>query len=161
MSRYKYTPLDPQTKTTRLLSLRPGSFDNEIHVSLGIMHLTDNDLPDYEALSYTWGSRDDPVDIWVADLPTDADPMGEGQLPVTQNLAVALRYLRSEESTRDIWIDAICVDQQNLGERGHQVELMGDIYQKAKRVLVWLGPESEDSALAIGTLISISSWVEV
>ncbi|KAI4284668.1 MAG: hypothetical protein L6R38_001246 [Xanthoria sp. 2 TBL-2021] len=125
------------------------------------MDPTDNELPDYEALSYTWGSTDDPVDIWLADLPTDADSMGEGHLAITQSLAVASRYLRSEESTRDIWIDAISGDQQNLGERGHQVERMGDIYQKAKRVLVGLGPESEDSALAIEKLLSISSWVEV
>jgi len=38
-----------------------------------------------------------------------------------------------------LWADAICIDQQNIEERGTQVQLMGMIYWKADRVLVWLG----------------------
>ncbi|KAL8668853.1 MAG: hypothetical protein Q9168_006532 [Polycauliona sp. 1 TL-2023] len=158
MSRYRYTPLDPEAKSTRLLSLLPGSFHDEIHVSLGIMYL--DEKPVYEALSYTWGSTDNPVRISV-DVPTYTISALGGHLDVTQNLAVALRYLRSETQPRDLWIDAICVDQQNSEERGHQVQQMGSIFHQAERVRIWLGPESHNSSLAIDTLSSLATQVEV
>ena len=48
------------------------------------------------------------------------------------------------DKARLLWADAICIDQSNLRERGEQVQLMRSIYQQAKEVLVWLGPEDED-----------------
>ncbi|KAL8711719.1 MAG: hypothetical protein Q9220_003890 [cf. Caloplaca sp. 1 TL-2023] len=143
------------------MSLLPGSFHEEIKVSLKIVKLTGKESPKYQALSYTWGSTDDPSEISIVETQNEGFTGSWGRLAVTHNLGVALRYLRSEAATRDIWIDAICVDQENLEERGHQVELMGDIYQGATRVLIWLGPESQDSPLAIETLRSLSSRFEV
>ncbi|KAL8656073.1 MAG: hypothetical protein Q9226_002793, partial [Calogaya cf. arnoldii] len=156
MPAYKYTPLDYQTKTTRLLSLLPGARADEIHVSLKIVHLTDDQLR-FQALSYTWGSTDNPVQVLATDLPEN---INTGYLHVTQNLAVALQHLRLVDSTRDLWIDAVCVDQQNLEERGQQVERMSEIYHQAQQVVVWLGPSSKDSSLAIETLRSLGSKVE-
>ncbi|KAL8994655.1 MAG: hypothetical protein Q9169_005435 [Polycauliona sp. 2 TL-2023] len=158
MPRYQYTALDPEAHTTRLLTLLPGSVDDEIHVSLRIISLAEK--PEYEALSYAWGSTENPVRISV-DVPRYMVSVPGGHLDVTQNLAVALRYLRSETTTRDLWIDAICVDQQNLEERGYQVQRMADIYRQAERVRIWLGPESQDSALAIEALSSLASQIEV
>jgi hypothetical protein len=48
-----------------------------------------------------------------------------------------------------MWIDAICINQQDLGERAQQVQLMGSIYTGAARVVVWLGPEEDDSTRAL------------
>ena len=67
---------------------------------------------------------------------------------MTRNLAEALQYLRYENRPCVLWIDAICVDQNNIPERGHQVVRMAAIYPQASRVVVWLGPERDDSALA-------------
>ena len=60
-----------------------------------------------------------------------------------------------------LWIDAICVDQQNLEERGHQVQRMGDVYSLAERVIVWLGLDDTTSGHAIQLLRTIAPKVEV
>ncbi|KAG8166194.1 hypothetical protein KVR01_004746 [Diaporthe batatas] len=61
-----------------------------------------------------------------------------------------MRHLRLQDAARTLWIDAICIDQQNVAERSEQVGKMGQIYSSATRVLVWLGPASLDSDLAMG-----------
>ena len=86
--------------------------------------------------------------------------MGQ-HLGVTRNLAEALRYLRFKDKPRVMWIDAICVDQQNLEERGRQVQRMADIYRNAERVVIWIDPASDDSALAIETLKTLGSRIKV
>lgn len=83
-------------------------------------------------------------------------------MAITHNLAIALRHLRFPHKGhyRIIWADAICVNQQDLGERAQQVERMADIYRASKRVIVWLGPEADNSTLAIETISALSSQVE-
>jgi hypothetical protein len=60
---------------------------------------------------------------------------------VRENLWHALQVLRLKERGEDngLWIDALCINQDDFGERGHQVGFMGEIFQRAERVLVWLG----------------------
>jgi hypothetical protein len=151
---YQYSPLDEEAQEIRLLTLLPGSFSAKICVCLDIEPFTDDHVPKFEAVSYTWGSTENPVDIFIGEL-------GRKTLAVTQNLAEALPYLRYGDKPRVLWIDAICVDQENLKERGHQVKRMADVYSKATRVLVWLGLESENSAVAIDCLERIASKVKV
>jgi hypothetical protein len=82
---------------------------------------------------------------------------------VTQNLATALVYLRHATVPRVLWIDALCVNQEDMEERSSQVARMADIYRRAHRVVVWLGPESleERSAQAVSTMLDIGSQIEV
>lgn len=51
----------------------------------------------------------------------------------------ALRHLRRECQGKLFWIDALCIDQDNLDERNHQVQMMHQIYFRAQTVMVWLG----------------------
>jgi hypothetical protein len=116
-------------------------------------------VPDFEALSYAWGSTEDPVDIFIGES-------GSCTLAVTRNLAEALPFLPFENKTRVLWIDAICVNQQDKAERSSQVQRMADIYSKAARVLIWLGPASGDSSVALDCMKLVSSkiaidWVHV
>lgn len=84
------------------------------------MVLSGSQIPTYEALPYTWGSTENPVDIRIDGVD------GGSRLAVTQNLAEALQYLRYDGGrSRVLWIDAICVDRQNISERGHQVARHG------------------------------------
>ncbi|KAL2277951.1 hypothetical protein FJTKL_15079 [Diaporthe vaccinii] len=58
---------------------------------------------------------------------------------------------------RLFWIDAICIDQDNVRERNHQVGLMKQIYSMASNVYIWLGRESENSRLAMDFLANEST----
>jgi hypothetical protein len=54
--------------------------------------------------------------------------------PVTDNLSAALKRLRSHDADRILWIDAICIDQDNKKEQGHQVAKMKRIYENAQEL---------------------------
>ena len=84
----------------------------------------------YEALSYAWGDTNS--------LSSSIE-FPKGSLQITNNLDVALRQLRSETEKRTLWIDAICINQRDDTEKGHQITLMGEIYRKATVVIMWLG----------------------
>ena len=64
---------------------------------------------------------------------------------INANLASALRHLRMTTSARNLWVDALCIDQQNLQERGEQLSQMDKIYQSADTVQIWLGPAADGS----------------
>ncbi|KAF5635754.1 ACB 4-hydroxyacetophenone monooxygenase [Fusarium sp. NRRL 52700] len=65
-------------------------------------------------------------------------------LPIGENLFVALLHLRDRSIERILWIDAICINQQDTKEKGHQVQSMAKIYATATRVIVWLGKATPD-----------------
>jgi len=83
----------------------------------------------YEALSYVWGS----------DHGSQSISIGSCHQPVGGNLFAALLHLRDPSIERILWIDALCINQQDNIEKGHQVQSMAMIYAKATRVIVWLG----------------------
>jgi len=130
---YSDLSLDISKKEIRLLDLLPAPhINNEIYVTLSKASLDDAALK-YDALSYTWGPSTEHHTIRLH---------GQGEHPVTDNLYYALRRIRHRRVEKRIWIDAICINQEDIRERSQQVTLMGDIYSKAECVLVWLG-ESE------------------
>jgi ankyrin repeat protein len=92
---------------------------------------------DYAALSYTWGDEEKPYEIIV----------NGSRLAVTKNLHLALRHLRCQDQDRILWIDAICINQNNHRERGHQVQQMASIYNEAERVIIWIGLPTYDTDL--------------
>jgi len=112
----------------------------------------------YEALSYTWGSFDRPVTIRVESNLNGGSWL---TLQIQRNLAEALRHLRYPDKCRLLWVDAICINQKDVGERNSQVLRMADIYTSAIRVVVWLGAESGSSKLAISTLNHLGAQVEL
>jgi hypothetical protein len=102
--------------------------------------------PRYTALSYVWGDHTDTVAIQVCGK----------ELSVTRNLFKFLEchrdtFLRNRSTEPLFWIDAICIDQSNIGERSRQVESMAEVYKKAQNVLIWLGEENEDTSIAFET----------
>lgn len=121
----------------RLLHLSPStSGDNQVlHGTLLPSHLFLR--PEFTALSYTWadasGDRSLRETIFIG---SEWAP-----LPITSNCAAALRRLRSQTEVRVVWVDSICIDQDNTSERSHQVGLMRDIYSNARRVIIFLGDD--------------------
>ena len=119
-----------------------------------------SDGPSWQALSYTWGDLDDVEIIFVVESET-----GESfELSVTKSLIEALRHLRYPDRDRLMWVDAICIDQANdpipLTERAWQVGSMHHIYRQADAVIIWLGPEADDSSYALQVLEDLSSGIE-
>lgn len=77
-------------------------------------------------------------------------------IPVAVSLHDALRAVRDEKEEVLVWVDALCIDQQNKDERATQVRLMGQIYRGAMSVAIWIGPEYEQSALALQLLQKVA-----
>jgi hypothetical protein len=85
----------------------------------------------YEAISYVWGKSKKNKKI-----------ICDGRvIRITKSLSDVLRRLRLPHKRRKLWADGICINQDDLEEKGHQVAIMGDIYRSAKRVLIYMGPE--------------------
>lgn len=109
---------------------------------------------DFVALSYSWGDPTDTCDIVV-----------NGHIAkVTRNLEAALRVLRDKFAIQagcKLWIDAICIQQDNFVEKGREIGRMRSIYQKAADVLVWLGPEANDSGNALDFMNALTGCFEV
>jgi hypothetical protein len=89
---------------------------------------------------------------------TAGDPFGS--IKLGKNLATALNHLRYQDKTRVLWVDAICINQSDDVERSTQVLRMSSIYQDCSRVVIWLGPEKHDIALAFSELAHVGSQVE-
>ncbi|KAI4950512.1 hypothetical protein J4E91_004395 [Alternaria rosae] len=133
MAQYFYQSLDENNNEIRLITLLPAADrDSEVICDINIVRLAEDDIPQYEALSYTWGSAESPVRLRVS-------PDSDHNIDITKNLAEALPYLRDTAAPRILWIDAIAINQKDLGERGQQVQRMADIFSLAERVIVWLG----------------------
>ncbi|KAF7522297.1 hypothetical protein G7054_g12191 [Neopestalotiopsis clavispora] len=129
MSSHVYDPLSPGS--IRLLRLSPSQDEQApIHCHLFPYPLSSSRTGThlYEALSYYWGSPEKIHTITV----------GDGSLQITRNLHTALQSLRDYYIERIIWIDAVCINQDDAEDKGRQVQLMAEIYAKASRVVVWL-----------------------
>lgn len=143
---YKYAPLTHSSSQFRIFTLSPSSDrDAELEGTLHIEALDGQGLAirPYEALSYVWGTEIAASPLFMS---------GSTQVPITENLAEALRYIRHTSQPRDLWVDALCIDQSNGLEKNHQVRQMYQLYALASRVIIWLGPADEDSKYALSHL---------
>ncbi|KAF7867484.1 uncharacterized protein EAF02_009675 [Botrytis sinoallii] len=130
-----YHTLEVSKKEVRLVTLLPGDFSNDIFCTLTTVSLIDE--PFYEALSYVWGNPMNKCDINLQGV----------SFPITTNLESALRHLRYYDLPRILWIDAICINQEDIPERNSQVKYMGTIYSKSSIVLAWLGEPKTNKCL--------------
>ena len=129
MPPYRYQPLE-HSDSIRTLVLHPSRNESDpIKCTLRHIRLSHEALP-YDALSYTWGDPDQIHVIYLDDR--------EGELSVRKNCYNALSHLRRREEDRLLWIDAICINQDDMEERAHQVSLMNEIYNGASKVVVSL-----------------------
>ncbi|RKL31101.1 hypothetical protein BFJ70_g9845 [Fusarium oxysporum] len=133
---FQYESFNLERPGFRLIRLSRG-FKSQLKCHLFQAYLDEDDLIPYEGLSYVWGSQDTPDKIEV----------NGKTLAITASLHDALWHLRQTDEDRILWVDALCIDQSNIKERGHQVNHMGEIYRKADNVILWLGYLNGDAAL--------------
>lgn len=94
----------------------------------------------YECLSYCWGDLTEARPVIVSCLEKDK-PSTSKSMQVTANLYDCLQHLRPDKiaKPRTLWIDALCINQNDLEERADQVAIMRSIFSNAEIVNVWLG----------------------
>ena len=141
---YSYTPLQ-NANSIRLLYLESGSGNTPLKAYLKSYRLGDQSY--YESLSYAWGERD-LTKLLIVD---------DHEFKISKNLHTILLQLRYPDKIRTLWIDAICINQRDDVEKGQQILLMGQVYEKADTVLCWLG---ELSLLRLRALKFLQSLAE-
>lgn len=148
-----YAPLQnvPGQRTIRLLSILPQSASRSEDISCELRNVSLDDNPTFEALSYVWESPE----------PTFKIALGKQRRSVTSNLHDALTRIRQEEAPRTVWIDALCINQDDLDERSQQVALKKDIYKNASRVMVWLGEDDGAAAEALEIIDIGAAWCKI
>jgi hypothetical protein len=133
---FRYAPLSGP-RDIRILVLEPAQNDTEpIHLSFIEISLPNHEefalRVSYEAVSYTWGAPHRTQPVYC-----------EGQkILVTPNCEQVLVHLRRQHTSRRLWVDAVCINQQCMAEKNTQVPLMGKIYQYATCSILWLGRET-------------------
>ncbi|KAJ2896945.1 uncharacterized protein MKZ38_005089 [Zalerion maritima] len=138
---FRYSPLGPgQFRLVRILPTRMSTIKCEM------FHEIVRDPPPYIAISYAWGDAGDTRKIRLDGV----------NVPVAASLHGALQAIRKDIASALVWVDALCIDQQNKEERTVQVQLMTSIYQKAQSIAIWLGPEEDDSSVALKFLVDVS-----
>ncbi|TKA83542.1 hypothetical protein B0A55_00489 [Friedmanniomyces simplex] len=105
----------------------------------------------YTALSYVWGTSCCNSTITI-----------DGQAKhITDALLVALQHLRHPTISVMLWIDQICIDQEDMKDKESQIKLMGAIYQRAWNTVIWLGPEQDRGACrALHGMYEVMRYVE-
>jgi hypothetical protein len=146
---YSTWPIDPKLEI-RILELLPPASTDPTKILCNLTTAKLSDKPSYEALSYAWGDSVFSEKIY---LPS-------GYLAITSNLAAALRQLRPENGLRRLWVDAICINQSDDAEKGHQVMLMAQIYSSTIRTLAWLGEGNSEIHAAVDIIknIVLKAW---
>ena len=141
---FSYKPLAFSTKEIRLLIVQPGQKEdliqcNIIHTDIGAPKFSP-----YETISYCWGDA----------TKTSVIILEKHPITVPASTAEALRCVRIVDAPRTVWLDAVCINQNNNDERAQQVAMMGDIYRKGSKNLVCLGDTSiRDGIDSVGAIL--------
>ncbi|KAL1857044.1 hypothetical protein Daus18300_010492 [Diaporthe australafricana] len=133
-SDFQYDPL-PGQGFIRLLTILPGEDEELIQLQLSAVKLDDSH-DSYESLSYVWGNPKQPKKLVI---------VNGASLEIYESLNTFLMNIRpsTTSASRVVWVDAICINQNDMIERNQQIPLMDIIYQSSMRTVVWLGAETE------------------
>jgi hypothetical protein len=152
-----YQPL--QGSEIRLLKFLPSPPDGLVCCTM--VHVSLDQKPDFCALSYVWGDPKDPIPMVINGRVFD----------ITQRLFLALRCLQKAPINPEIcggepaaaakpdiywWIDAICINQNDLAEKASQVPRMRHIYGSATRVAICFGDVLDDMVPDMGRLFAVA-----
>lgn len=141
---FKYQPLDTSAPSFRLLRIHNAT-EGPVECTLRNHSFEHSQFPQYKAVSYVWGSSDKAQSVLI----------NGAFLHVPQNLFDMLNNLRSTTSTSEdtfLWIDFICIDQENTSERNHQVQQMKTIYTSAAQVIFYLGQSTPETDFLLESL---------
>lgn len=138
-----YRQLNQQDQEIRLLEVLPILNNGRVECRLSSGHLKS---ANYVVLSYRWGTL-----AAVHEIVINGQPFF-----VRKNLWDFLNVIR-EQPGMSFWIDALCINQNDLEERNQQVRIMGQIFQSAAMVLSWLGAANPEVEQAFDLMSSVWS----
>jgi hypothetical protein len=135
---YASVPLQRGNSTNiRLLRILPRDPRNdEVNIKCSLRTVPFAGFAPYSALSYAWASEAATKPIYVNGY----------RVNVRENLEAFLRQARRSMSDTEVWVDAVCVNQEDAFERTHHAKLMKQIYSRASKVVAWLGPDESQTA---------------
>ncbi|KAH7408666.1 heterokaryon incompatibility protein-domain-containing protein, partial [Phaeosphaeria sp. MPI-PUGE-AT-0046c] len=144
---YVQHPVD-RTNTTRVLELIPPPLsEGSCVISCRLQSISLDSPPAYRAVSYMWGDPSVTQLILVNGKP----------VMIRSNLWNFLSQMCEEGCYDALWIDALCINHQDIIERSQQVGLMGQIYSKASIVHIWLGPENDLNLVSM-QILGVTDW---
>lgn len=146
-----YGMLNEELKEVRLLIVNPGSDDAVVRCSFLHANLAGENVPPYETISYVWGDPKIKAEILLNDHPF--------QVPTSAERV--LRRMRYADRERVLWIDAVCMNQEDLYERASQVGLMGNLYSNCSRNIIWLGEDDGSTSKALEAMQSVLEEIRV
>lgn len=114
--------------------------------------------PSFFALSYTWGNQKQSSSVTLNGIHLQITPgLAAGLQKISSNYELHTRY-----APEYVWIDQICINQNDSAERSRQVQLMDQIYTKSQRTIVWLGIDEgcAQSAVRLIQRIGDIHWEE-
>ncbi|PQE13896.1 Heterokaryon incompatibility protein [Rutstroemia sp. NJR-2017a BBW] len=139
---YETLRLSIPHKSIRVLDIPQEDASDEIpgilHGNLRVVNLIDK--PAFTALSYVWGTYRSPPHTMS---------VNSSSVAITPNCWLALRRLRRKFAPLTIWVDSICINQDDRREKETQIPLMDDIYSSATSVYIWLGDGSPEVESAL------------
>ena len=137
--RYQYLPLEHRQIRLLKASCDDSKHSAQLRCDFLVTCLDELEV-NYRAISYVWG------DLTAVSQITCTDG---GYLELTSSAVDILNAMVDNPDTDYLWIDQICINQEDIEEKANQVRMMGDIFASANGVLAWLGPRTEDSDKAI------------
>lgn len=170
---FKHEPLPDPAKYIRLLEVLDDKYSKTIKVRCRLTTWPIDSVPPYHAVSYTWGDAESNTTILINDkilrVRTNCELALKQAYWYRRNHSYLYRKwrLRLYEQSRAswysksqfFWLDAICIDQTNLGEKSKQVAMMGSIYRKASHVLACVGDHADDSLFFFQTLYGLTHYL--
>lgn len=128
----------------RLLIVEPATWSGA-HFECSIEVVPRHEDANYTALSYAWAMQDGDTSLY-RDIYINSQ-----KVPIRRNLFEALERLRYMHHKVRVWIDALCINQDDVDERTEQVSNMAAVYKNARRVVAWLGQgrSHEDRATSL------------
>jgi hypothetical protein len=156
---YQYQPLQ-NTRSVRCLKVNPSpsgiftyelvEYDLDVY-DPALWFSKDSDFGSYIAVSYHWGSNTRSGRLVLQDgsfIPTTSSL--ENAIPLIAHAVIRI-FVATNLPYRLIWIDQVCINQEDTRERESQIGLMYELYTKANKVVIWLGGV-DDNAMLISAI---------
>jgi hypothetical protein len=145
----KYPPLDSSAAEIRLLLVQPGVPAAPVKCSYQVINLDHEHATPYATLSYAWGKAAAVEVIFVDSV----------EVKISTTLLQAFKRLRQTSEVTALWVDALCIDQEEDREKTLQVGLMHRIYSECDQVAVWLGSLGSIQPEIARAVVETVAWI--